>query len=411
VATATLPPDQKNKLDALLNRAERALAERQVDTAVALLRDAGTIQADNARLAYLTAQVLKERERALLARARSAAADGDFDRALSVLESAGSSTDVADTRRVVTQQQVDERVRNSLRLVQERLTRGALIEPTNDSARFHALSARSLAPRDAAVIRAVENVRTRVLNEARAAAQRGDSAIVDRLLSVAREDGAENSTLESIRSALRESRNNLRSAELTRLAGLVTQRISQNQLLEPEGDSAQHWFNQLRELENDGAVTANSRVNLNSRLLARGSEALGRGEYDATQRLLRGAEAVAGRTRESSALQEALSAQQEKDRLAKSVVGANSLKRTRFVEPVFPSAAVAQNIGGWVDLEFSVMPDGTVNRVQVLNANPAGVFDDAARIAVGKWRFEPVRRDGTAVEQRARLRMRFSPPD
>ena len=41
---------------------------------------------------------------------------------------------------------------------------------------------------------------------------------------------------------------------------------------------------------------------------------------------------------------------------------------------------------------------GRVAEVRVLSANPPGVFEQAAVNAVRKWRFEPVMKDGRAIE-------------
>jgi periplasmic protein TonB len=57
-----------------------------------------------------------------------------------------------------------------------------------------------------------------------------------------------------------------------------------------------------------------------------------------------------------------------------------------------------------------VMTDGAVGNIQILGAQPGGMFDDAARNALAKWKFTPVMRDGSVVEQRAKLRMRFNAP-
>ena len=51
--------------------------------------------------------------------------------------------------------------------------------------------------------------------------------------------------------------------------------------------------------------------------------------------------------------------------------------------------------------------DGSVGDVTVMNAEPADVFDKAAIDAVRQWRYEPVQRNGKAVEQRTRVRIRF----
>jgi TonB family C-terminal domain len=93
---------------------------------------------------------------------------------------------------------------------------------------------------------------------------------------------------------------------------------------------------------------------------------------------------------------------------ATNIVSAASLKRTRMVSPTYPSEALKRGIEGWVELVFTVNPNGTVSDVEVRNSSPAEVFDDAAVRAVRQWRFEPVMRNGTAVPQRAMVRLRFA---
>jgi protein TonB len=61
-----------------------------------------------------------------------------------------------------------------------------------------------------------------------------------------------------------------------------------------------------------------------------------------------------------------------------------------------------------VDVVFTVRTDGTVTDVSVTGAEPAGIFEQAAMSAVRRWRYDPVRKDGRAIEQRARVRIRFS---
>ncbi|MCS6947738.1 MAG: energy transducer TonB, partial [Steroidobacteraceae bacterium] len=411
--TPTMDSAEERRLTVLLDEAERALNERQADLAAARLRDAAAIRPDDARLAFLNAQLIKERERAVLARARSAAASGDFDRALAVLDSAdsGGSADLAEVRRALNQQQIDERVRELLRSAQDRLARGAIIEPPRDNARFYVQSALALAPRDPAAGRAADAVTRRVLEEARAAALKLDSPTVERLLQIAREDGASAGAIEAVRNALREARNQQRNAEISRLNALVAQRVAQDQLLEPADDSARYWFEKLRELDANAAATSEARQALHNRLLDRARTTLAAGDTDGASRLLAAAESVAGRTPLGTEIGNSIAAAIEKARAARQVVGANSLKRTRFVEPVFPAGAIASKTAGWVDLEFTVRTDGSVGDVQVLAAEPPGLFDNAAVSALGKWRFEPVRRDGSVVEQRARLRLRFTLPE
>ena len=62
-------------------------------------------------------------------------------------------------------------------------------------------------------------------------------------------------------------------------------------------------------------------------------------------------------------------------------------------------------------MEFTVARDGSVKDVTVVNAEPRRTFDAAALAALKRYRYQPVVRDGETVEQRARMRMRFTAQD
>jgi protein TonB len=83
------------------------------------------------------------------------------------------------------------------------------------------------------------------------------------------------------------------------------------------------------------------------------------------------------------------------------------LSRVTFVTPTYPQEALDRYISGWVDLEFTVTPQGKVADITVLAAEPTGMFEHAARGALARNRYLPVMRDGVAVVQRVRIRVRF----
>jgi len=93
------------------------------------------------------------------------------------------------------------------------------------------------------------------------------------------------------------------------------------------------------------------------------------------------------------------------------VVSANTLRVVRTQAAVYPQSALDRGVSGWVDIEFTVKTDGSVDDVEVTAAEPRRVFDSAAIRAVSGYRYEPVLRNGTAVNQRARLRVRFTALD
>ena len=59
------------------------------------------------------------------------------------------------------------------------------------------------------------------------------------------------------------------------------------------------------------------------------------------------------------------------------------------VNPSYPVAAAQQGIEGQVVMRFSVTTDGKVANIEILNAKPAGIFNEAAKTALSKWRYDP----------------------
>jgi len=89
-------------------------------------------------------------------------------------------------------------------------------------------------------------------------------------------------------------------------------------------------------------------------------------------------------------------------------VAAVILQRVYSVDPEFPEIAREHDLSGFVDLEFTVRADGTVTDVNVLKAQPRGVFENAAVDAVSKWRYRPIERNGLPINEHARLRLNFA---
>lgn len=65
--------------------------------------------------------------------------------------------------------------------------------------------------------------------------------------------------------------------------------------------------------------------------------------------------------------------------------------------PIYPYRARQRRLEGTVQVRFLVQRDGTVGEIVIEAADPPGVFEDAVREAVARWRFEPGRLAGEAV--------------
>jgi protein TonB len=69
------------------------------------------------------------------------------------------------------------------------------------------------------------------------------------------------------------------------------------------------------------------------------------------------------------------------------------------IAPDYPARAAARGIEGWVIVEFTITPTGSVRDPMVIEAQPKGVFDDAALKAIARWRYNPRVEGGVAVER------------
>lgn len=65
--------------------------------------------------------------------------------------------------------------------------------------------------------------------------------------------------------------------------------------------------------------------------------------------------------------------------------------------PPYPLAARRQHLSGRVVARLQVGADGRVQQVQILSAEPPGVFEETVRQTLLRWRFTPGRLGGEAV--------------
>jgi TonB family protein len=85
------------------------------------------------------------------------------------------------------------------------------------------------------------------------------------------------------------------------------------------------------------------------------------------------------------------------------VVPAKVVKR---VLPVVP-AGVSPKTKGYVVLSYNIQTNGKVSDIQIVESEPAGVFDDSARDAVRRWVYEPRKENGVTVASPGKARLVF----
>jgi len=93
---------------------------------------------------------------------------------------------------------------------------------------------------------------------------------------------------------------------------------------------------------------------------------------------------------------------------ADEVLQAGTLKRLKEVSPRYPTDALNDRIEGWVDIDFTISPQGAPENLKVRDAKPRRLFDRAAINSLQQWRFEPIIEGGAPVTKKATLRVRFA---
>jgi periplasmic protein TonB len=187
-------------------------------------------------------------------------------------------------------------------------------------------------------------------------------------------------------------------------------RLQQDRLIEPVGDSAKYYLLTLQKLNPNNAALPAVMQDLGVRLVAKARRALALEQYDAARSWLDEATGLGFTSAEAGGVQRDLDAAVAKNALANAVIPATQLTVVKSVQPIYPARALAGRIEGWVELAFTVTEKGVVKDVSVHAASNPGVFDDAATKAVSQWRYQPFMRDAKPAAVHSSVRIRFAAP-
>jgi protein TonB len=69
------------------------------------------------------------------------------------------------------------------------------------------------------------------------------------------------------------------------------------------------------------------------------------------------------------------------------------------IDPEYPPRALAREIEGWVQVQFTIAANGSVKDAFVVAADPPSTFDAAALAAIARWRYQPRVEGGVPVER------------
>ncbi len=378
--------------DELLVEAERALMEQDLVRLASAVDAARFARPDHPRLEFFVAQL--ERERELQVRGTQPAR--------TVNAAVGRKLDA------IAAQTTAGRAQGLVLLANDRMRSSKLVGG-KDSAHAYLLAARQLDPADPGVQQGIIALAAMLQVNAQQAIResRLDDASAWLLQAVALD--VNQTQIATIRADLEAARVGNVRADRVRLLLLANQRIAQNRLIEPTGDSARHYLDLLRASDPAYEGLADTSALLATRALTEARQFVAADNPDRADAMLRTATDAGAPVSEISAVASEIAAMRvvKTAAAAPAVVPENSMRRTRFVPPEYPVRARERGTEGWVDLEFTVATDGTTQNVSVRAAEPAGVFERAAIEAVERWRYEPRVVNGSVVDQRVQARMRF----
>jgi TonB family protein len=231
------------------------------------------------------------------------------------------------------------------------------------------------------------------------------------------------------------------AAQIAELARLAQTRIGQGQLLEPSGDSAKGYLAALA--DRGGPAMADEVARLTDlyqkRMLSEARAAMTAGAWSQAEawvgelRTTKGGGALAQplqkeldrRAADSRSLEAARVAVPAVEPLATAVpaptpailaaaapVITSPAHLARPLKVDYPRVAAVANASGWVTVEAEIEGSGHVAAVRVLDADPKGVFDNAARDAVRRASFLPATAaDGSHPRTTVSMRVRFQLED
>ena len=205
-----------------------------------------------------------------------------------------------------------------------------------------------------------------------------------------------------------------RNRTVLRIESLFYERLGQGRILDPAADSAKFYLTQLLRSEPNGPGTQVARQAFGQLTLMEAGSAARRHDYSGAARWLSEAAAAGVEQARIASIESDIRVQQRSAvssvttmAVASTAPATMPLKQTQYVEPTYPTAAIAGSLTGSVEVQFVVEPDGTTSAVTITGARPAGIFEQAAIDAVRQWRYQPFKGEG----RRARITLTFTGRD
>jgi TonB family protein len=399
----------------LIARVQSALDDRKFDAALQFLETARSIDAGDRRLSALDEKIASLRAELGPAQILAALNAQNFDRATQLIDEAARTkalppAKLAQLRDEVRRRRDDFEVARLLKLVDARMQQDHVIDPHNDSAVYYLDQAKQAGASGAALQGQAQDLLKRLVQLGHTAVQQRNFNDADRVLTEMHGMGAPQATIAALQRELNAAHSQpaAQKPDLPQYLELAQSRLAQGKLTEPDNDSALFYVNQLRTADPKNGGLAQISGAVQAQILERARVSLDAGDTEKSEALA----LLAGGLGASSDLD----ALNDRIRQKKAAHGdvlqmpESSLTRLNKLDVQYPVRALQTIVEGWVELGYTVGPDGAVTNVKVLNAVPPRVFEASASRAVSHLRYQPVVQGGKAIAVATQVRIVYRVP-
>lgn len=182
--------------------------------------------------------------------------------------------------------------------------------------------------------------------------------------------------------------------------------MAQNAVLRPAGTSAVDIVTEMLTIAPGHELTIAARDLLVTEMLDRSAQSIEALDARAAQTWIDSAAPLAADSAQVARAQDRLTEHLIEAEI-RQILPASELTAIRMEPAEFPRTALNRGIEGWVEVEFTVSPEGTPEDVTVVDASHDRYFREEAVAAVGTWRFEPFVFMGRTIPKRASARLKF----
>jgi TonB family protein len=338
----------------------------------------------------------------------------NFDRATQLIDEAARakslpSAKLAQLRDEVRRRSGEVEVARLLKLVDMRVQQDHIIDPQNDSAVYYLNQAKQAGASGAALQGQAQDLFKRLTQMAHAAVQQRNFNDADRILAEMRGIGAPQAATAVLQRELTAARNQqaAQKPDQPQYLELAQSRLAQGKLTEPNNDSALFYVNQLRAADPKNSGLAQISGAVQAQILDRARTALDAGDMERTEALAQLAGGL-GASADLDALNDRI--RQRKAGGGVLQMPEQTLTRLNKLDVQYPARALQTGVEGWVELGYTIAPDGSVSNVKVLNSTPPKTFESSASKAVSHLRYQPVLQGGKAIAVGTQLRIVYRAP-